>query len=151
MELLIFGHSGARLLVFPTSKGRYYEWEDRGMMNTLGDQISNGFLQVYCVDSVDAESWYARWKWPGDRAWRQLHHALTQLPRTRSLFTPAAGQHQMPHPPLGHQMPGHHFTMMLGENASQLASDLATLLKRTAQQKDIAVRRAAAGGQPSAR
>jgi NADPH:quinone reductase-like Zn-dependent oxidoreductase/thioesterase domain-containing protein/nucleoside-diphosphate-sugar epimerase len=50
-----------------------------------------------------------------------------------------------------HQMPGDHFTMMLGENASQLASDLATLLKRTAQQKDIAVRLAAAGGQPSAR
>jgi len=70
--LLIFGHSGARLLVFPTSKGRYYEWEDRGMMNTLGDHISNGFLQVYCVDSVDAESWYARWKHAGDRAWRQI-------------------------------------------------------------------------------
>jgi esterase/lipase superfamily enzyme len=82
MELLIFGHSGARLLVFPTSKGRYYEWEDRGMMNTLGDQISNGFLQVYCVDSVDAESWYARWKWPGDRAWRQLqyeHYLLREV------------------------------------------------------------------------
>jgi esterase/lipase superfamily enzyme len=74
MELLIFGHGGARLLVFPTSKGRFYEWEDRGMMNTLGDQISNGWLQVYCVDSVDAESWYARWKWPGDRAWRQLQY-----------------------------------------------------------------------------
>jgi len=74
MELLIFGHSGARLLVFPTSKGRYYEWEDRGMINTLGDHISNGFLQVYCVDSVDAESWYARWKWPGDRVWRQVQY-----------------------------------------------------------------------------
>jgi esterase/lipase superfamily enzyme len=74
MELLIFGHSGARLLVFPTSKGRFYEWEDRGMMNTLGDQIGNGWLQVYCVDSVDAESWYARWKWPGDRSWRQLQY-----------------------------------------------------------------------------
>lgn len=74
MELLIFGHGGARLLVFPTSKGRFYEWEDRGMMNTLGEQIDNGWLQVYCVDSVDAESWYARWKWPGDRAYRQLQY-----------------------------------------------------------------------------
>jgi esterase/lipase superfamily enzyme len=74
MELLIFGHGGARLLVFPTSKGRFYEWEDRGMMNTLGDHIGNGWLQVYCVDSVDSESWYARWKWPGDRVWRQLQY-----------------------------------------------------------------------------
>ncbi len=32
MELLIYGHAGARVLVFPTSKGRFYEWEDRGML-----------------------------------------------------------------------------------------------------------------------
>ena len=29
MELLVFGHGGARVLVFPTSQGRFYEWEDR--------------------------------------------------------------------------------------------------------------------------
>ena len=59
MELLVFGHSGARLLVFPTSRGRFFEWEDRRMMDTLGHHVGNGWLQVYCVDSVDAESWYA--------------------------------------------------------------------------------------------
>ena len=46
MELLIFGWGGARVLVFPTSMGRYYEWEDRGMMNTWGEQIERGWLQV---------------------------------------------------------------------------------------------------------
>jgi esterase/lipase superfamily enzyme len=71
MELLIFGHSGARVLVFPTSKGKYYEWEDRGMIRALSHQINNGWLQVYCVDSVDTESWYAQHKHPGARAWRQ--------------------------------------------------------------------------------
>lgn len=74
MEMLVFGHGGARLLVFPTSMGRYYEWEDRGMMDTLGDYLANGSLQVFCVDSVDAESWYADHKWPGDRAWRQVQY-----------------------------------------------------------------------------
>lgn len=74
MELLIFGHSGARALVFPTSKGRYYEWEDRGMIHTVGDQIERGHLQMICVDSVDAESWYAHWKHPGARAWRQVEY-----------------------------------------------------------------------------
>ncbi len=74
MELLIFGHSGARAVVFPTSKGRYYEWEDRGMMNTVGDQLENGSLQMICLDSVDEESWYARWKHPGARAWRQVEY-----------------------------------------------------------------------------
>ena len=42
MELLIFGHAGARLLVFPTSLGRFFEWEDRGMIAALGDQLENG-------------------------------------------------------------------------------------------------------------
>jgi esterase/lipase superfamily enzyme len=74
MELLIFGHAGARALIFPTSMGRFYEWEDRKMMQVLGDQIEAGHLQVFCVDSVDSESWYARWKHPGDRAWRNTQY-----------------------------------------------------------------------------
>jgi esterase/lipase superfamily enzyme len=74
MEMLVFGHGGARVLVFPTSMGRFYEWEDRGMMVTLGDQIESGRIQVCCVDSVDAESWYARGKDPGARAWRHMEY-----------------------------------------------------------------------------
>ena len=71
MDLLVFGHAGARVLVFPTSQGRFYEWEDRGMIAALGEHLNNGWVQLYCVDSVDAESWYARWKHPVDRARRQ--------------------------------------------------------------------------------
>lgn len=74
MELIIAGHGGARVLIFPTSKGRFYEWEDRGMFNALGEQLERGWLQLYCVDSVDAESWYAWWKHPGSRAWRQVQY-----------------------------------------------------------------------------
>jgi esterase/lipase superfamily enzyme len=68
MELLVFGHAGARMVVFPSSMGRFFEWEDQGMMHALGEQIERGWLQVFCVDSVDAESWYAKWKRPADRA-----------------------------------------------------------------------------------
>lgn len=74
MELLIYGFAGARVLVFPTSKGRFYEWEDRGMMHTLGEHLERGWLQIYCVDSVDAESWYARWRHPGERVWRHMQY-----------------------------------------------------------------------------
>ncbi len=56
MELLVFGHAGARVLVFPTSKGRFHEWEDRGMIGPLCHHLTHGWLQLYCVDSVDAES-----------------------------------------------------------------------------------------------
>jgi len=72
MDLLIFGHAGARVLVFPTSQGKYYEWEDRGMMDAFSHHINNGWLQFYCVDSVDAESWYCDWAHHSGRAYR--HH-----------------------------------------------------------------------------
>lgn len=74
MELLVLGHAGARVIVFPTSQGRFFEWEDRGMDDALGDHLRQGWLQLYCVDSVDAESWYARWKHPSDRARRQTDY-----------------------------------------------------------------------------
>lgn len=74
MELLVFGHAGARVLVFPTSQGRYFEWEDRGMMWALRDHINNGWLQLYCVDSVDSESWYCSWAHPGGRAYRHTQY-----------------------------------------------------------------------------
>lgn len=68
MDLLMFGHAGARVLVFPSSMGRFFEWEDQGMITALGEHLDRGWLQLYCLDSVDAESWYAKYKHPADRA-----------------------------------------------------------------------------------
>ncbi len=58
MELLTFGHGGTPLLVFPSSMGRYYEWEDFGMVKALAPQLDAGHNMLFCVDSVDAESLY---------------------------------------------------------------------------------------------
>lgn len=74
MEMLVFGHGGARALVFPTSMGRFFEWEDRGMVAALGHHLSRGWLQLFCVDSVDGESWYDRSKHPAQRAHRHLQY-----------------------------------------------------------------------------
>jgi esterase/lipase superfamily enzyme len=90
MDLLIFGHAGARVLVFPTSRGRFFEWEDRGIWNRLSPMIDAGHIQVYCVDSVDAESWYNRGAHPGARAWRQtqydnyLYHEVVPLMNSKN-------------------------------------------------------------------
>src|SRR5437588_4692462 len=74
MELLVFGHAGARVLVFPTSMGRFFQWEDTGMIAALGEQLDQGKIQLFCVDSVDAESWHAKGKPPAERAWRQVQY-----------------------------------------------------------------------------
>ena len=71
MELLQFGHAGARALVFPSSMGRFHEWEDQGMIEALAPMIEQGWFQLWCVNSVDADSWYAKWKHPADRARHQ--------------------------------------------------------------------------------
>jgi esterase/lipase superfamily enzyme len=74
MELLVFGHAGAPLLVFPTSQGRFFEYEDRGMIGTVSHKIHNGSLQFYCVDSVDSESWYNRGAHPYWRVQRHMQY-----------------------------------------------------------------------------
>lgn len=74
MELLVHGHAGARVLVFPTSQGRFYEYEDRGMVENLRPELENGQLQLFCVDSVDAESFYCAWAHPSGRIQRHLQY-----------------------------------------------------------------------------
>ncbi|GAC1559555.1 MAG: alpha/beta hydrolase-fold protein [Herpetosiphon sp.] len=70
MELLVFGHAGAPVIVFPTSQGRFYEYEDQGMVGALAHQLDQGWIQLICLDSVDAESWYCRWAHPRGRLYR---------------------------------------------------------------------------------
>lgn len=72
MELLVFGHGGARVLVFPTRVGRFYDYENMGMVAELEHHLRNGWLQLICVDSIDHETFYCDWSWPGDRVRR--HH-----------------------------------------------------------------------------
>ncbi len=74
MELLVFGHAGARMIVFPTSQGRFFDYEDRGMIWALQDHIEQGNLQVYTVDSVDAESFYCSWAHPSGRIQRHVQY-----------------------------------------------------------------------------
>jgi esterase/lipase superfamily enzyme len=74
MELLIFGHHGAPVIVFPTSQGRFYEYEDRGMVGRLSEHLERGWIQLICVDSVDAESWYCGWCHPSGRVQRHMQY-----------------------------------------------------------------------------
>lgn len=74
MELLVFGHHGAPVLVFPTSRGRFYEWEDFGMIEAMRRHIEQGWNQFYCVDSVDEESWYCKACHPAARVARHIQY-----------------------------------------------------------------------------
>jgi esterase/lipase superfamily enzyme len=70
MEMLIFGHGGTPYIVFPTSMGRFFDYESRGMIDAVGEKYERGEIQAFCVDSVDAESWYNKWVHPRERVLR---------------------------------------------------------------------------------
>ena len=74
MELLVYGHGGVPAIVFPTSCGRFFEFEDQGMVGALREKLEQGRVQLYCVDSVDSESWYNRQVEPRWRIARQMQY-----------------------------------------------------------------------------
>jgi esterase/lipase superfamily enzyme len=82
MDLLIFGHAGPPMLVFPTSMGAFFEYEDRGMVAALAEKLDRGALRLFCVSSIDGESWYAKRSHPRSRVERHLHyedHVLNEV------------------------------------------------------------------------
>lgn len=72
MEFLVFGHAGAKVLIFPTRDGRFYEYENLGIVDRLRNKIEAGQIQLYCVDSIDHETFYCFWRRPQDRIQRHL-------------------------------------------------------------------------------
>lgn len=74
MELLVFGHAGTPALAFPTSCGRFFDFENHGMVAAVADKLDQGRVQLFCVDSVDAESWYGRGISPRQRIARHLRY-----------------------------------------------------------------------------
>jgi esterase/lipase superfamily enzyme len=74
MEMLVFGHAGAKVLVFPTREGRFYDYENWGLVNALRHSIDGGYIRLFCVDGVDSESLYCKWAPPPARAERHRHY-----------------------------------------------------------------------------
>jgi esterase/lipase superfamily enzyme len=91
MELLIFGHSGAKVLFFPPRMGRFFDYENWRIVAALEDKISKGDLQLFCVDSVDLESFYNSFSHPGYRIYRHIQYekyVLTEVLPLANLINP---------------------------------------------------------------
>lgn len=66
-EMLVFGHTGFPVILFPTSKGKYYENKDNGLIDSAAHLIENGKIKIFCPDGIDAMSWYNYIIHPADR------------------------------------------------------------------------------------
>ena len=67
MALKVYGHWGIPMIVFPCSRGRYFDYEGMGMIEAVSGFINSGKIKLFCVDSIDEESWYNGSIPPGDR------------------------------------------------------------------------------------
>lgn len=56
MEFKIYGRKGKPVLVFPTFAGRFFQYEDFGMIDVWKPYIDDCRVQLFCVDSIDGET-----------------------------------------------------------------------------------------------
>lgn len=68
MHFRHYGHSGKPIIVFPSSGGSFYEYEDFGMIDAIRWFIDNGIVQVFTPESVDSEAFLSNWKSPYEKA-----------------------------------------------------------------------------------
>src|SRR5262245_56732585 len=58
-RVIVHGHYGRPVLVFPAERGRATEAQDHGIVDAVGELLAGGRLKLYCVDSHDSASWSA--------------------------------------------------------------------------------------------
>lgn len=71
IEMLVFGDWGYPVLVFPTTMGRYYQAKDFHLINAASWHVNSGRVKIFCVDSIDRDSWYGKHLPP----WVRVHNA----------------------------------------------------------------------------
>ncbi|WP_025764869.1 esterase family protein [Dyadobacter tibetensis] len=57
MEVATYGHYGFALLLIPTAQSHFLEYEQMGLINSISQHIDQGKVKVYCVNSINGESW----------------------------------------------------------------------------------------------
>ena len=67
IEMLVFGHAGYPVILFPTTSGRYYECKDFKLIESAQWFLDQGLVQIYCPDSINELSWYNKNIHPAER------------------------------------------------------------------------------------
>ena len=60
MEFKVYGHAGRPVLVFPTSNGRFFQYEDTGCTGVLANRIDAGEIRIWTADGIDGETFFSR-------------------------------------------------------------------------------------------
>ena len=72
--VIVHGHYGRPFLVFPSERGRAWDFENNGMLDAVRPLLDDGRIKVFCVTSHDAVSWSNRSLSIEDRARRHAEY-----------------------------------------------------------------------------
>jgi esterase/lipase superfamily enzyme len=59
-DVVVHGHWGRPVLVFPAEGGSAWDYEHQGMVGAVAGLLDAGRVKLYCVDSFDSETWSNR-------------------------------------------------------------------------------------------
>lgn len=88
----VYGQGKIPIIAFPTHGGRYYDFENFGMVGSIQTLIEDGLITLFTVDSRDKQSWWDEDKTPEERAKRHIEYeycivkeVIPQIRKTCSL------------------------------------------------------------------
>ncbi len=68
MEIKTWGHAGLPVLFVPCQDGKFFDFENFHMVDTMAPWIESGQIKVYSIDTVDKETWSDPNKNPREKA-----------------------------------------------------------------------------------
>ncbi len=57
MKIAVYGHYGKALLMIPTAASDHLEYEHFGLIEAIRPHIDAGKVKLFCVESINGESW----------------------------------------------------------------------------------------------
>ncbi len=89
MEFKVYGNRGKVCFAFPPQNGRFWDFENFGMVECMRPWIEEGRIMLVCADGIDGESWSAKNDDPRHRIEMQekwfRYITLELYPRAREL------------------------------------------------------------------
>jgi len=74
MEIVVYGHYGLGLLLFPTAAADFLEYERFHLIETIRPIIEGGKCKAFSINSINSESWLNDEMHPHDKALRHQQY-----------------------------------------------------------------------------
>ena len=74
MEIVVYGHYGFALLMFPTAAADYLEYERFHLVDSIKPMIEQGKVKAFSINSINNESWLNSSMHPRDKAIRHQQY-----------------------------------------------------------------------------